>query len=407
MQNTHRKIFLALFLSIFCAVIGIGIVVPLLPIYAQDLGASGLYIALIFSSFSISRTFLIPLFGKLSDKKGRKPFIVTGLFLYAVVSFGFIIAGSVTSLIAIRFIQGIASAMIMPVTQAYIGDITPKGKEGFFMGLFNLSTFFGLSIGPVLGGVIKDSFGYSFAFICMGVLCLIAFFVSLFFLPHNDCKKKDIHNVESKKIISILKDKMIIGLFVFRFVYTTSIGVVWCFLPIFAHDKFNMSSSGIGILVMLGVFISGILNIPMGYLADRLNKTVMIIVGGVIVCCGVYSLKMATESWHLACANIAFGIGGGISMPSVMALAVIKGNDVGAMGSVMGVLTMSHSLGMLIGAILAGISMDYLTIETGFLFCSWIMFTGTLICFIIMLYDRKYKKTGENKIESLYENDEL
>ncbi len=390
-MKNPSKIFSALFLSIFCAVIGIGIVVPLLPVYAQNLGANGLYISLIFSSFSISRTFLIPFFGKASDKNGRKFFIVMGLFIYAVVSFAFIVANNVASLITVRFIQGIASAMIMPVAQAYIGDITPKGKEGFFMGLFNLSTFLGLSIGPILGGVIKDSFGYSFAFICMGVLCLLAFFVSLFFLPNSDCKKKDTHNIKSKKNV-IIKDRMIAGLFIFRFVYTTSIGVIWCFLPIFAHNKFHMSSSDIGVLVMLGVLISGLLNIPMGYLADRTNKVFMIITGGVIVSCAVYSLETATQISHLVCANIAFGIGGGISMPSVMALAVIKGNEFGAMGSVMGVLTMSHSLGMLVGSILAGCTMDYLTIETGFLFCAWIMLAGTLIFFAIMLYDRKYKK---------------
>ena len=114
----------------------------------------------------------MPYFGRRSDKKGRKPFIVVGLFAYALVSMAFILAHNVESLIAIRFMQGIASAMIMTATQAYVGDITPKGREGTTMGFFNLSMFIGLSIGPLMGGVINDRFGLNTSFACMGFLAL-------------------------------------------------------------------------------------------------------------------------------------------------------------------------------------------------------------------------------------------
>ena len=85
MNASDRKIFGTLFFSIFATVTGVGIVVPLLPVHANDLGASGLYIGLIFGAFSLSRTIFLPYFGRLSDKKGRKPFIVAGLFSYAVI----------------------------------------------------------------------------------------------------------------------------------------------------------------------------------------------------------------------------------------------------------------------------------------------------------------------------------
>ena len=146
-----KKIFGTLFFSIFATVTGVGIVVPLLPVYAHDLEASGFYIALIFGAFSLSRTLCMPYFGRLSDKKGRKYLIVTGLFSYSIISIAFIFSHNVETLIAIRFIHGIASAMTMPVTQAYVGDITPAGSEGSIMGIFNISVFFGLSIGPLIG----------------------------------------------------------------------------------------------------------------------------------------------------------------------------------------------------------------------------------------------------------------
>ena len=157
MAALNRKIFGVLFFSLFIAVTGVGIVVPLLPVYAHELGASGFTIGLIFGSFSLSRTFCLSYFGKKSDENGRRPYIVTGLLAYTLISLAFMLSDSVSALIVIRFFQGIASAMMMPVIQAYVGDITPAGKEGTTMGLFNVSMFFGLSIGPVLGGTFTIS----------------------------------------------------------------------------------------------------------------------------------------------------------------------------------------------------------------------------------------------------------
>ncbi|MGD9221522.1 MAG: MFS transporter, partial [Desulfobacterales bacterium] len=151
MKTGDKKIFVTLFFSIFATVTGVGIVIPLLPVYAYELGAGGFYIGMIFGSFSLARTFFLPYFGRLSDRKGRKPLIVPALLAYAAISMGFIVFKDIHALIALRFFQGIASAMLMPIIQAYIGDITPPGNEGFTMGLFNMSMFCGLSIGPFLG----------------------------------------------------------------------------------------------------------------------------------------------------------------------------------------------------------------------------------------------------------------
>ena len=75
MELTDKKIFGTLFFSIFTSVTGVGIVVPLLPVYAHDMGASGIYIGLIFGAFSISRTFFLPYFGRSSDKNGSYNFV--------------------------------------------------------------------------------------------------------------------------------------------------------------------------------------------------------------------------------------------------------------------------------------------------------------------------------------------
>ena len=379
MESLDKKIFATLFVSIFAVITGVEIVVPLLPVYAHRLGAGGIYIGLIFGAFSLSRSVFLPYFGRLSDRKGRKPFIVIGLLAYALISIGFIVSESVEALIGLRFIQGIVSAMIMPVTQAYVGDITPEGREGFTMGLFNMSVFCGLSLGPLLGGAINDWLSLDMAFLCMGLLAFTGFLLSITLLP----------SVRSEKVVTrgmaplpwkwLLRDRHIGGLFALRFAYTAAIGMIWGFLPVLAAVEYDMPSASIGILVMLGVFVSGVLHAPMGVLADRISRRALVIIGGGVATAGVLLFPWADGFWDLFIANVLFGIGGGISMPAVMAMAVTCGNRAVAMGSVMGLLTIAHSTGMLAGSIVAGIAMDFLQLRHAFIFGALIMVSGAIL----------------------------
>jgi len=379
MNKTDKKIFSTLFLAIFISITGVGIVVPLLPVYARSLGASGFYIGMIFGAFSISRTLFLPWFGALSDRKGRKPWIVAGLFAYALISVGFVLAKDVNTLIIIRFVHGIASAMIMPVTQAYVGDITPKGKEGFYMGMFNMSMFASLSLGPFLGGIINEKFSLNIAFFCMGGLAIIGFFLAVLWLPSTSMEKAVAKKREKIIWRVLLKDKKIVAVSCFRLVYTSCIGIIWCFLPIYADSVFGLSSSQIGFIIMSGVFISGIIQLPMGYLADKMDKWILVIAGGLLVSCSMIFIQWANGYGELLVAVALFGIGGGIAMPSIMAVAVQRGEKNGAMGSVMALITMAHSLGMLVGSALAGITMDFFSLQDAFPMGAGIMLAGVLL----------------------------
>ena len=381
MTTSDKKIFAVLFFSIFVSVTGVGIVVPLLPVYAYELGASGLYIGLVFGAFSLSRTFFLPYFGRLSDKKGRKPLIVAGLLAYALISIGFILSKNVETLIIIRFIQGISSAMLMPVIQAYVGDITPEGSEGLSMGMFNMSMFFGLSVGPLAGGMINEHFSLNTSFLCMGILSFLGFFLCLFLLPPTKSERAVSRKKEVVSWKKLLKDEVLAGLFFFRFAYAACVGVIWGFLPVLSDSEFHLSSSYIGILVMLGVFIAGVMQAPMGYMADRFNKRIMILIGGFIIAFAILLFNWADGFGDLFIANVLIGIGGGIAMPALMAIAVLKGKTTKAMGSVMGLITMAHSSGMLTGSLVAGLMMDMFQLRHAFSFGSLIMILGTGLFF--------------------------
>jgi MFS family permease len=376
--SDHKGIFATLFFIIFSTVTGVGIVVPLLPIYAHDLGATGFYVAMIFGSFSISRVFLLPYFGRMSDQKGRKPFILFGLISYTLISVAFIFSDTVEGLIFIRFIQGAGSAMIMPVVQAYVGEITPKGSEGYAMGLFNLSMFLSMSLGPLMGGVIQDLWSMDAAFVSMGLLSFIGVLLCVWLLPPlSEERLRSGHQALQIPWALVVRDKELLGLFSFRYAYTACIGAIWSFLPLFGAQMFGQSGARIGLLVTLGVFISGILQLPMGYLADRISRQAMVVFGGIIATAGMVWIYFAASFFDLLAAVSLFGVGGGIAMPAITALAVVNGEQKKAMGSVMAILTVAHSLGMLTGSMAAGLAMDFFSLRLAFPVSGLVMALGT------------------------------
>lgn len=375
------KIFVTLFLAVFATTMGAGLVVPLLPVYAHELGAGAFQIGLIFGAFSLTRTIFVPYFGRLADRKGKKPLLTAGLFIYFFLSLLYAASRSVESLILLRLGQGFASAMILPVAQAYVGMITPAQKEGRIMGLFNMSLYGGLSIGPLLGGVLNDLFNIRASFLSMGALTLLAFLLCLLLLPteNRSYKEKSRASKDSFSYMELLRTPSIFSLFAFRACFMTCIGIIWAFLPLLASTKLALSSSAIGVVIMTSVFVSGLFQVPMGYLADRFSKRALTIAGGILAVISVLYLNRASSFGELVLANGILGLAGGISFPAIMALGVIEGRRTNAMGSLMGLLALGHSLGMLAGPLLAGALLGFTSFGTVFILGAIILGVGTAV----------------------------
>jgi MFS family permease len=395
----NLKIFMTLFLAVFATTLGVGIVAPLLPVYAHELGAGSFHIGLIFGAFSLSRSIFVPYFGKLSDTKGKKPFVTLGIFIYFILSILYVFSTNISSLILIRLAQGVASAMILPVAQAYVGMITPKNREGLTMGMFNISLFAGLSMGPLLGGLVKDWFNIKVSFLSMGALTFIGFFLCLLLLPAEKGYKKTEASISKKPVgyLKLMKEPAVFSLFAFRVSFTTGLGIIWAFLPLMASTRLNLSSSTIGILVMINVLVSGLFQVPMGFMADRFNKTFLITVGGILAAASIFYINTASTFAEVFLANGLFGLAGGISFPAVMALGVIEGRRTDNMGSIMGLLALAHSLGMLIGPLLAGILLDLFSFTAIFFSGTLIVATGTLI-FITLQRSTAHQAEVETEI---------
>ena len=105
----------------------------------------------------------------------------------------------------------------------------------------------------------------------------------------------------------------------------------------------------------------------------------MIIIGGLVVTIAVYAFKYANGFQDMFWASVVFGIGGGIAMPALMAAAVLQGSRSEAMGSVMALLTVGHSLGMLVGSLMAGVMMDWFQLRQAFILGALVMAAGTVL----------------------------
>jgi predicted MFS family arabinose efflux permease len=192
-------------------------------------------------------------------------------------------------------------------------------------------------------------------------------------------RKKTDAKKRSVSYLSLFKNASFSPLFAFRACFTTGVAITWTFIPLLASIRLDLSSSAIGVVVMVHVFVAGSLQIPMGYLADRLNKNFMVTAGGILGVASVFYLNTASSFGEFILANGLLGLAGGISVPAIMALGVIGGRNSDAMGGMMGFLALSHSVGMFLGPLLGGLLIDLFSFEAVFSLGAAIIGAGTIV----------------------------
>jgi MFS family permease len=370
------KVFPVLALSIFSSMLGVGIIAPLLPLYAENLGATGIWIGMIFGSFSISRAIVMPIFGRLSDRKGRKLFLSAGLLSFSIVSLGYIWADSASQLTLIRLIHGITAGMIIPIAQAYIGDVTPEGQEGRWMGYFNAAFFTGFGFGPLLGGVLTEHFGMTVAFSTMSGLNLLAFLIVVPFLPEIRYKKMVAGTPLSFREMG--RSGVVKGLISFRLAFALGRGTFATFLPLFAGIYIGLNSSLIGVLVTVNILLMSLLQVYGGNIADRFSRRALVVIGSLINLTYLALTPLGSNFWQLLGICILGGFGGAIAVPAASALTVEEGRKFG-MGSAIAILSMAMSMGIGLGPLLSGALVDFANINAAFYFGAVTGLVGTIL----------------------------
>jgi multidrug resistance protein len=167
---------LILFITAFVDMVGFALVLPLLPYYATEFGANALLVGVLISSFSVAQLAVAPLWGRASDRYGRRPMIIAGLVLSAAAYLVFAFAGSVWLLLLSRVVQGVGGGTI-GVVQAYVADATPPDRRTKSLGWLSAVTSFGAVVGPAFGSFLDQAGGRNAPGLAAAVLAaLIAVF---------------------------------------------------------------------------------------------------------------------------------------------------------------------------------------------------------------------------------------
>src|SRR5688572_20555634 len=187
-----------IFVTVFIDLLGFGIIIPLLPFYAESFGASAFMIGLLATSFSLMQFLFSPIWGRWSDRIGRKPIILVGLMGSCLSYLGLALASSLTFLFLARIVGGIAGANI-PTAQAYIADVTTPQNRAKGMGMVGAAFGLGFIFGPAIGGVLTR-FGPQTPMWFASALCLANFIAAWFLLPESrpaDATSKNLGRMEA------------------------------------------------------------------------------------------------------------------------------------------------------------------------------------------------------------------
>ncbi len=367
--------------AIFCTMLGNGVVMPFIPLYAQQFGIASLGAGVLFSVHSAPRTFLLPFIGPASDRMGRRAFLLVGVLLYTLSSVAFLLATSMTMLLLVMGIQGVATAMVQPVTMAYVGDLTPKGKEGTYSGYINTAFLGGVAGGPILGGVLKDLFNMEASFLALGALSLVAFVLMFFWLPDTPRSKATVNTVVPP-LRELFSCRPILGVACYRLGYAFASTITWVFVPLLAAHMLPLKTAQIGALISLNVLVSTILQAPFGRLADRTSKANLIVVGGMISAVAFAAFPLSTSFWQLLVLSVFTGAATGVAFPAHTALAMENARGFG-MGTVMSFLLTVHSFGMTVCPILFGIIADHVGIGSTFYGGGFFCLLATGACYVL------------------------
>lgn len=381
LERGAANAFRVLLLCVFIAMIGLGIISPIIPNYASSMGATGLMIGLIYSSFSLSRAVLQAPMGRLSDSVSKKKIIIVGLTAYTVTSILYTRASSPEMLIYVRLFHGVGSAMVMPVAMAYAMELTPKGKEGRYMGYLNTAIFAGYGAGPMLGGFLYENYSATLAFNAMSVMVFLSLVVTAALVP--DEMRLGLHRGRREiSLRSILANKKLSGTFVYRMVNALGRGTIMGFLPLFAVQVLGISGTMVGLILSVGIFANALLQTPMGALADRYNKNLLLIAGGLVSSLGYFYMIHAGNSVELFLSRLVISAGGALSIPALTAIVAEEGKMLGS-GSTVGIYNTAMSLGQIVGPVFTGFLLDRYGMGAVFNFTGLIGFVSVAAFYLL------------------------
>src|SRR5437764_9330857 len=242
-QSVTRPLFI-IFLTIFVNLIGFGIIIPLLPFYAQTFGASPLVIGLLFGIFSLCQLVAAPILGDISDRYGRRPVLIFSL-AGTVASFVMLaVAHSVTMLFLARIVDGLSGGNIS-TARAYVADVTEPGDRARAYGLIGAAFGLGFILGPALSGILAKV-SYTAPIWAAAAVTLVAALMAFFWLPETVHRTHAGTGNPLSYVPALLQRPAMRRVLAVDFIYWFAFSIFQTTFALFAQRRFAFDASRTG-----------------------------------------------------------------------------------------------------------------------------------------------------------------
>ncbi|HYE87686.1 MAG TPA: MFS transporter [Vicinamibacterales bacterium] len=366
--------------TVFIDLLGFGIIIPLLPFYAESFGASAFAIGLLGTSFSLMQFLFAPIWGRWSDRIGRKPIILVGLLGSCLSYLALALSTSLALVFVARIVGGIAGANI-PTAQAYIADVTTPENRARGMGMVGAAFGLGFIFGPAIGGLLSRVSPETPMWFA-SALCLANFVAAWFLLPESrvaDAGRRSMGRIEAfRHALTQPTLLLLLGLF---FLVTLAFSSFEATFAIFSEAKFGFTASTIGFVF---AFIGVVLAIVQGVLVGRVVKLfgerrlIPIAIGSIAL-----GIGLVPFAWNVPTLLVALGvlaIGMGFNNPSITAM-VSKLADADDQGGTLGLAQSLASLGRVVGPAWGGYMYDAYGMTTPYVSAAALMLLACAISF--------------------------
>lgn len=364
----RRASLLVLFLTVFIDLIGFGMVIPFLSFYAREYGASGVEVGAVVGIYSIMQFFFAPVWGRLSDRVGRRPILLLSLCASTTGYLLFAFSHSLTVLFLSRVIAGIGGANI-GTAQAYIADSTSPENRAKGMGLIGAAFGLGFILGPPLSGILA-SIGTSHGLhgnllpgLVAGGLSFTAFLVALSVLaeskPANIVPRSGVPPQFDRRLWrEIFTNPLLGALMAGLFLTLLAVSGMEISVTLHGRDRFDFRQMDMAYLFLfMGVIVAGIQGGLIGRLVKRLGEKRVIVIGAAAF---AYGFALVPSIWSVPLlygVALFIAVGQGLCYPALTSL-VSKVSPENERGSILGLATSAGSLARFLGPLLSGVLYD-------------------------------------------------
>ena len=407
----NNKLMLVLFLTVFIDVIGFGIIIPLLPFYAERFGASPAIITLLFSCYSFMQFLFAPLWGSLSDRIGRRPILLLSLGGSCLSYLWCGLATSLWMLFASRLLAGFMGGTIV-TAQAYISDITTPDNRTKGMGMIGASLGLGFTLGPAIGGWLAGSssleqVNYQLPLLAASGLSFCGLIFAFFALPKLGKPQSDgqIKTVSvSKRLLELIETlqspliNVLIGIF---FLIVLGILGTQTTLALWLERKFSWGPQQTGYLLMFcGVLATIVQGGMIGSLSQKFGEINLLVSGICFLGMGLFLVPFSGTLVLLLGAMSLLTIGECLSKTAIRSLLsqLVKAQET---GKILGIAQSAASLGTIFGPGLGGFVFVVMGKDFPFFNGAILMLMATILCLSIIKQIRSELRTRGKNQENL------